>query len=142
MAIGPVEMMIVAFPDNDFKGEIVPAIAELVDSGTIRILDLAFVMKDGEGNVAGMEVEQLNSKAALAFQVLQLAIGDLVSQEDLEQVGKALEPNQSALLLVWEDVWATKVATAMANAGGILLEMERIPRDAVMAALEAAGVPA
>jgi hypothetical protein len=53
-----------------------------------------------------------------------------------------LEPNQSALLLVWEDVWATKVATAMANAGGVLLSMDRIPRDVVVAALEAAGVPA
>jgi uncharacterized membrane protein len=135
-------MMIVAFPDNNFKGEIAPALAELVESGTIRILDLAFVMKDADGKVAALEVEDLDSKAALAFQVLQLAIGELVSAEDLEQVGNVLEPNQSALLLVWEDVWATKVATAMANAGGVLLSMDRVPRDVVVAALEAAGVPA
>jgi hypothetical protein len=48
MGIGPVEYMIVAFPGNQFKGEIVPALQELVDAGTIRVIDLAFVIKDGE----------------------------------------------------------------------------------------------
>jgi hypothetical protein len=44
--IGPVEYLIVAFPGNEFRGEIAPALADLVDAGTIRIIDVAFVGKD------------------------------------------------------------------------------------------------
>jgi hypothetical protein len=38
--IGPVDYMIVAFPGNEFRGEIAPALGELVDAGTIRTIDL------------------------------------------------------------------------------------------------------
>lgn len=135
--IGPVEYMAVSFPGNKFKGEIVPALKELVDSGTVRIIDLAFVVKDAEGNVAGMEVEELDSDAGKAFAALQAEIGDLVNQDDLMAVGEVLEPNSSAAVLVWEDVWATKLAKAIRDAGGVLLDLERVPHEVVQAALKA-----
>ena len=59
MAIGPVEYIIIGFPENQFKGEIVPALADLVESGTVRILDLVFVMKDADGTVTSVEYEDL-----------------------------------------------------------------------------------
>src|SRR4029453_18313919 len=67
MSVGPVEYMIVAFPGNQFKGEIVPALQELVDAGTINIIDLAFVIKDGEGNMAALEAGDLDSDVGSAF---------------------------------------------------------------------------
>lgn len=135
--IGPVEYMAVSFPGNKFTGEIVPALKELVDSGTVRIIDLAFVVKDAEGNVAGMEVEELDSDAGKAFAALQAEIGDLVNADDLQAVGEVLEPNSSAAVLVWEDVWAAKLAKAIRDAGGVLLDLERVPHEVVQAALAA-----
>jgi uncharacterized membrane protein len=135
--IGPVEYMAVSFPGNKFKGEIVPALKELVDSGTVRIIDLAFVMKDGDGNIAAIEVEELDSDAGKAFAALQAEIGDLVNADDLQAVGEVLEPNSSAAVLVWEDVWATKLAKAIRDAGGVLLDLERVPHEVVQAALKA-----
>jgi hypothetical protein len=129
-------MMVVAFPGNKFTGEIVPALKELVDSGTIRVIDLAFVAKDPNGNVAAMEIEELDSNVGKAFQTIEAEIGELVSQEDLMLVGKSLEPNSSAALLVWEDAWATKFAQALANAGAVVLDLQRVPRDVIEAALE------
>jgi hypothetical protein len=70
MSIGPVEYMIVAFPGNKFKGEIVPALKELVDAGTIRIIDLAFVMKDADGAVGTAELADLDSDVFKAFDAL------------------------------------------------------------------------
>jgi hypothetical protein len=134
--IGPVEFMVVAFPGNKFTGEIVPALKELVDSGTIRIIDLAFVAKDGDGNVAAMELEDLDSSVGQAFQTIEAEIGELVNQEDLMIVGKSLPENSSAALLVWEDTWATKFAQALSNAGAVVLDLQRIPRDVIEAALE------
>jgi hypothetical protein len=132
--------MVVAFPGNKFKGEVIPALAELVESGTIRIIDFAFVAKDAKGNVAAFEIEDLDSDVGAAFQTLQAAIGDLVNAEDLERVGEGLEPNMSAALLVWEDVWATKLANAISDAGGVLIDIQRVPREIVTAALEASTV--
>jgi uncharacterized membrane protein len=134
--IGPVEFMVVAFPGNKFTGEITPALKELVDSGTIRIIDLAFVMKDADGNVAAMEIEELESNVGKAFQTIEAEIGELVNQEDLMAVGKSLQPNSSAALLVWEDTWATKFVSALANAGAVVLDLQRVPRPIVEAALE------
>jgi len=134
--IGPVDYMVVAFPQNKFTGEITPALDELVKSGTIRILDLAFVMKDGDGNVAAVEVEDLASEAGVAFQALEAEIGELVNEDDLRAVGEELDPNSSAAVLVWEDVWATKLANAIRNAGGVLLDLERVPHEVVVDAMK------
>src|SRR5688572_2504409 len=77
MGIGPVEYMVVAFPGNQFKGEIAPALGDLVDNGTIRVLDLAFIMKDEEGNVVGAELEDVGSEVTRAFEALSIERGGL-----------------------------------------------------------------
>jgi len=136
MTIGPVEYMVVAFPGNRFTGEIVPAIREQVDAGVIRVIDLAFVMKDAEGNVTGLEVGDLESEVGAAFAVLAGEGGGLLNEEDLEAAAEELEPNSSAALLVWEDLWATKIAEAIRNAGGELYDLERLPHEVVQAAIE------
>ena len=48
MSLGPVEYIVVGFPGNKFKGDILPALADLVSDGLIRVMDLAFVRKDAE----------------------------------------------------------------------------------------------
>ena len=136
MSIGPVEYMIVAFPGNRFKGEIVPALKELVDAGTIRIIDLAFVLKDADGAVVAAELSDLDSEVFEAFEALSGEGLGLLNEEDLAAAGEELEPNSSAALLVWEDVWATKLRDAIVDAGGELLDLERIPYEVVQAAVE------
>ena len=139
MSIGPVEYMIVAFPGNRFKGEIVPALQELVDAGTIRIIDLAFVMKDADGAVVTAEMADLDSDVFKAFDALSPETLGLLNEEDLAAAGEELDPNSSAALLVWEDVWATKLRDAIRGAGGELLDLERIPGEVVEAAVEFAN---
>ena len=140
MPIGPVEYMVVGFPGNKFTGKITPALKSLIESGTIRVIDLAFVTKDDDGNVAAFEIEDLDSDAAKAFKMIETVIGDLVNADDLKRIGNALSPNMSAAVLVWEDVWAKKFVEALEGADAVLLDIQRVPRDIVMAALEAAGV--
>src|SRR3990172_8719988 len=137
MAIGPVEYMIAAFPGNKFKGEVAPALAELIDSQTIRLIDLAFVIKGEDGDVATLEVGVLDAEVGGAFAELAgQGPGGLLNQEDLEAAAEELDPNSSAALLVWEDVWATKLKQAILNADGVLLDLERIPHEVVQAAIE------
>jgi hypothetical protein len=139
MSIGPVEYLIVAFPGNQFKGEIVPALAELVESGRIRIIDLAFVLRDADGAVVTAELGDLDSDVFKAFDALSPETLGLLNEEDLAAAAEELEPNSSAALLVWEDVWATKLRDAILNAGGEVLDLERLPYEVVQAAVEFAN---
>ena len=133
MSIGPVEYIILGFPGNSFKGEIVPALAKLIENETVRIIDLVFILKHINGDIATFEFDQLDELAPYA--TLQGEVGGLVSQEDIDYAAHALEPNSSAALLVWEDTWATEFAEAVRNADGVVLEGARIPPDLVDAAL-------
>jgi translation initiation factor IF-2 len=139
MSIGPIEYLVVAFPGNKFKGEIIPALAELVENGTIRILDLVFIMKDEEGNVAAIELSDLDpeDEAAAMSDISEIDKG-LLNEEDIQLAADSLEDNSSAGLLVFENVWAAKFAEAVRNADGQLVANERIPYDIVQAAMAAA----
>jgi uncharacterized membrane protein len=134
--IGPVEYLIVAFPGNRFRGEIAPALADLVDAGTIRIIDLAFVSKDEDGAVGAFELTELDPDVREGLENLGVEVQGLFNEDDLQAAAEELEPNSSAALLVWEDVWAKQVAEAMRNAGGELLDFGRLPHEAVQAARE------
>jgi hypothetical protein len=136
--IGPVDYMIVSFPGNQFKGEIAPALAKLVESGTIRIIDLAFVGKSASGDIVAMELTDIDPEVRKGFEKAGVEVNGLFNEEDLHAAGEELEPNSSAALLVWENVWAREVAQAMRNAGGELLDFERLPHEVVQAAREAA----
>jgi hypothetical protein len=136
--IGPVDYLIVAFPGNEFRGEIAPALADLVEAGTIRIIDLAFVGKDAEGNVAAFELTDIDPEVREGFEKAGVEVNGLFNEDDLAAAGEELEPNSSAALLVWENVWARNVAQAMRDAGGEVLDFERIPHEVVQAARDAA----
>jgi uncharacterized membrane protein len=134
--IGPVEYMIVAFPGNKFRGEIAPALADLVESETIRIIDLAFVGKDADGDVVAFELSDLDDDVQEKINTLDPQRGGLLNDDDLMAAAEELEPNSSAALLVWEDLWAAKVAQAIRDADGVVLDIERIPHEIVQAARE------
>jgi uncharacterized membrane protein len=135
--LAPVDFALVAFPGNRFKGEIVPALKELVDNGTIRILDLVFVEKDADGSVVVLELDELGDDETSAFDDLEGEISDLLSDGDLELAAESLEPGNSALLVVWENSWAARLVHALRGADFRLLAHERIPADAVEAAVGA-----
>ena len=134
--IGPVDYMIVAFPGSDFRGEIAPALAKLVENGTIRIIDLTFVAKTESGDVLTAEVTELDPEVQAGLESLGVEVSGLFNEEDLAAAAEELEPGSSAALLVWENVWARETADAIRNAGGVLLDFDRIPHEVVQAARE------
>lgn len=137
MAMGPVEYILIMFPGNQFNGGIVPALRELVESGTIRIIDLLFIKKDGDGTVFTFELNALGADEAAPFDDLDGEIDDLLNAEDIELAAQELPPNSSAGLLVWENVWAARFAEAVRAANGVVIANERIPHALVEAALQA-----
>jgi uncharacterized membrane protein len=134
--IGPVDYAVIAFPGNQFRGEIAPALSELVDAGTIRIIDVAFVGKSADGETVAMELTELEPEIQAALENAGIEVGGLFNEDDLMDIAEGMEPNSSAAVLVWENVWARKVAQAMRDAGGELVAFERLPHEVVQAARE------
>jgi Family of unknown function (DUF6325) len=132
--IGPVDYLIVGFPGNKFSGEIAPALADLVEAGTIRIIDVTFVGKDSDGSIATFELTDLDPDVAAGLENAGFEASGLFNEDDLVAVAEDLEPNTSAALILWENVWARDVAQAMRDAGGVPLAFERLPHDVVQAA--------
>lgn len=135
--LGPIDYVLVEWRGRQPTGEAVPHLVDLVDRGLIRILDFAFIAKGEDGSVAGVEIADLG-EAGTEFAVFEGAASGLLSDEDVEEAGNALEPGTSAALLVYENSWAAPFASAVRRSGGQLVASGRIPVQAVLAALDAA----
>jgi len=134
MQLGPVEYLVIAFPGSQFTGEIAPALADLVDAGTIRVIDLAFVSKDVDGSVTIMELGQLAADVQAVFDAAGVEVGGLLNEDDLASAAESLAPGSSAALLIWEDLWAREFTQAVRNSQGVLVERRTIPHEVAQAA--------
>jgi len=139
--MGPIDYLLIEWPGRQPTGEVAPHVIDLVDRGLIRILDFAFIAKAEDGSVAAIEISDLGGGAA-EFAAFEGASSGLLSDEDLNEAGNALEPGTSAALLVFENRWAAPFAIAVRQSGGQLVASGRIPTQAVLAALEAAETAA
>jgi hypothetical protein len=133
MTLGPVSYTVVAFPGNQFHGAIAPEVGRLVASGLVRVLDLVFVAKDEQGDTISLEFDQMDELAV--FGELDGEVGGLVNMEDLDHVAAQLPEGNSALIIVWEDVWAKPLSDAVRESGGVVVDSARIPAPLVEAAL-------
>jgi len=135
MAVGPVDVVIIGFPGNKFTGEIAPAILDLVEAGTIRVIDLLFVMKDGAGVVTTVQAADLEAGAGAGYLSINITQPGALGPEDAEEVSEDLPLNSSALLIAFENAWAERLVAACQAADGVVLDYVRIPVDVVEAAL-------
>jgi hypothetical protein len=136
MAVGPVDVYIIGFPGNKFTGRIAPAILELVENGTIRILDLLFMMKDADGVVTTLEASDLDEEGA-GFVGIDVTQPGALGPEDAEEVADDLPSNSSALLVAFENLWLARMVDALQAADAVVIDSIRIPADVVQAALAA-----
>jgi hypothetical protein len=134
MDIGPVQYIVLGFPGNRFTGRIAPALRELVERGTIRILDLVFVQKDEQGDIVSFEFDAIEEDDAFAS--IEREASGMLNEDDIASIAAGLEPNSSAALLVWEDLWAAPLAEALREANGVIVNGGRISRDAVQRILD------
>ncbi|HEX4718519.1 MAG TPA: DUF6325 family protein [Thermoleophilaceae bacterium] len=134
--MGPVDYAVFEWPKQQPTGEVAPMIMDLHDRGIIRILDIAFLMKDEDGSVAAMEVGDMSDFAAF-----EGASSGLIGEDELEEAAGVLEPGTSAAVMVWENRWAAPVAVALRHSGGQLVATGRIPVQAILATLDAVEAP-
>jgi hypothetical protein len=137
--LGPVDYLVVEFPADkaNFTGEIADALTDLVDQGTVRILDLLMLTKEPDGTIDAIELSELDESFAGDLRSLETEVAHLLSEEDVANLAEAMEPGTIAAALVWENTWAAPFGSAVRRAGGQLVANGRIPIQALLAAVEA-----
>jgi len=135
--LGPVDWIVVEFPGSRFKGEIAPALQDLVERELVRVLDLLVLKKDEDGALEAFELSDLEHGEIGDLRNHEAELAMLLSEDDVIAVAEAIEPGSSAAVLVWENVWAAPFASALRRAGGQLVASGRIPIQALLAAIEA-----
>lgn len=131
MSLGPVEMLCIKFPNTFVKDEIATALKALVESKTIRIIDILFIKKSESGEVTMNEIDDLDDADYSIFDPIIADITGLLSEEDVQKISQALCTNSSAALMLFENIWATAFRDAVVNANGQVLLNERIPSRVV-----------
>jgi hypothetical protein len=135
--LGPIDYLVVEWPaGKQPTGEAFPLLVDLVDRGLIRVLDLAFVRKEEDGTIVGLDLNDLALDGDPQLSVFEGASSGLLGAEDREEAGVALESGCSAALLVYENTWAAPLATAIRRSGAQLVANGRIPINAMIAALD------
>jgi len=134
--IGPIDYLVVEWPGRQPTGQAAPYLLDLVDSGLIRIIDLAFIVKNEDGSVEALEITALDEDAEDLRAFEGVSTGVLTS-DDFNEAGMALDPGTSAAILVYENRWAAPFAAAVRRSGGQLVANGRIPTQALLAALDA-----
>jgi hypothetical protein len=135
--LGPVDYAVVEFPAGreNFTGEMAQELVNLVESGTIRLLDLLIVSKDEDGSFEAFEVDDLDEVDEL--RVLETEIAEILAAEDVAHLAEAAEPGSTVGVIVYENRWAAPFASAARRSGGQLVASGRIPIQAILASLEA-----
>jgi uncharacterized protein DUF6325 len=136
-SLGPVDYIVVEFPAgaSNFTGEMTDELIALVESGTIRLIDVLILTKDADGTVEAMELSEIEQLGPL--QALELQLAELLAEEDVEHLAAAMDPGSTAGVLIWENLWAAPFGSAARRSGGQLIASGRIPIQAIIASIEA-----
>lgn len=126
---GPVEIYLIGFDGERPDRNVAASIIDLVEVGTVRVLDLLFVSRQWGGTMTVRELEEVTDDHGLAsFEILEPG---LTGEEDIRQLGVAIDPGTSAAILVVEHVWARRFAQALYEAGGRVIQTQEIPASVV-----------
>ena len=132
---GPIDFLLLEFPEDQLTGEASAALRDLVESGTIRLYDLTVMRKSESGSVEVLELTESRSGEA-GFSYFAGARSGLISDADMEEAAAAMNPGTVAALLIYENAWAIPFVAATMRSGGQLIASQRIPAPVVAEVLD------
>jgi len=133
-AYGPIDFVLIEFPPGNPDGAAAGALAELIDNGTIHLLDLLVVHRDEDDTISVIDVDAAGDTSFAQFSG---ARSGLIGDDDVSQAGEALTPGSTAALIVYENAWAAPFVAAVRSHGGEMIASMRIPAQDVIDALDA-----
>ena len=145
MAIGPVQLIVLGFDRPEPHGEILAEFNRLRDNDIVRVIDALVVYKDAEGNVAALDISQLNTADRAEFGATVGALigfgaadeegaelgaevgadaaadGTILPVEDMIDVLGDIPTESGAAIILLEHRWAIPLRGAIARTNGYLV---------------------
>lgn len=134
ITIDLVGYVVLTVPDVGALVTLTPALLELVNSDTLRVLDVVVVVRGEDDTPRALELDALDGVADLGK--VKPRIPGLLTQRDILLASVAIPAGAAGVVLVVEDRWARRLSQAAAQAGGQIVAGERIPAERIRAALE------
>jgi len=135
MTYGPIDFLALEFQNDNLKGEILPALFDLVKKKIVKVIDLVIIQKNDDGSHQVLEINQLGPDLIGIFDPLHVEANGLIQVEDIEGLAEVMENGTTAAAMLFENLWAVKFKKAVVRANGKVLEQVRIPYEAVEEAM-------
>lgn len=135
MTYGPIDFLALQFRNKNLKGEILPALIELVENKIVRVIDLVIIQKDKDGRHEAVELQELDPETIALYDPLQAEVSGLIQVEDVNAIAEQMENDSTAAALLFENLWAIKFKDAVLKANGRLLEQVRLSHEDVEEAM-------
>jgi Family of unknown function (DUF6325) len=136
MTYGPIDFLALEFKTDQLRGEVMPELLDLVQKEIVKVIDLVVILKDQDGQYQTLEMEELDPDILAIFDPLDIEVSGIIQVEDIEVIAEAMEPNTTAALLLFENLWAIKFGEAVVRSSGRMLMFDRIPFEVVNETLE------
>ncbi|GIE30697.1 hypothetical protein Ait01nite_037420 [Actinoplanes italicus] len=131
--MGPVDYLCVEFPEGTLKGTAFPLLVDLVDRGTIRVLDILFIRHEHDGTVTELDAKEIE---LAGLGVFHGAASGILGGDDLREAAKVMTPGAAAVIIVYENAWAAPLAIQLRRNGAHVVAGGRIPVQSIIAALD------
>jgi len=131
-------------PGAEFEGRLVGAIERIESGGTLRVLDVLFVMRDADTDELVVTQRRGRGQGSLVAPLLgfRLDAGERRRASEkalradgpagrLRQLGEGLEPGAAIVALLVEHVWIQAVDDAASRTGGTPLASEFVEAAAL-----------
>ncbi len=135
LSVGPLQVLVIECPGERLPGEIVLALTSAVDTGTLRIIDVTFIHKDGGGHITSYELAELDEHELVDYDVVDETRG-LLSVGDIAAIGERVSDEASAILMVVEHAWTATLERAVQAVNGRIVVHGRVPPEVAIAALD------
>ena len=136
MTYGPIDFLALEFKTDQLTGEGMAELIELVEKEIVRVIDLVIILKDEDGEVQVLEIEELDPETLAIFDPLDVEVSGIIQMEDIELIAAEMENNTTAALLLYENLWAIKFGEAITRSSGRMLMFDRIPFEVINETME------
>jgi hypothetical protein len=134
--MGPIDWVMIEWDGREPDGTaIAPDIIALVEAGIVRLLDIAFIAKDADGDITALDLDTIDESSPLGQ--FTGASSGLLGHDDVVEAAEALTPGSSAAVIIWENRWVLPLANKLRASGGELIARGRIDFEDLLAALDA-----
>jgi hypothetical protein len=137
---GPVDVVVLAAGEPRLDGGVFAELERQAAAGTIRVLDAMILLKDEQGGVARLDLEDLPADLAAAVGFIETGTRGLFDTEDAETLIEGMVPGSAVLALAIEHTWALALVNALWQAGVDVALNFRVPAPVVDEAFASIGL--